>query len=111
MNYNLQQLKQFYLHKKYILTRTGNIGRSRTAATPKMELLVAIVTNEFQPLTITTKSFILGNAAVLDPRLEMFSEKCVSFLEMNGATIARCSNHSGDIWKYLKTRDKENLLH
>ena len=69
MNYNLQQLKQFYLHKKYILTRTGNIGRSRTAATPKMELLVAIVTNEFQPLTITTKRFISGNAAVLDPRL------------------------------------------
>ena len=43
-------------------------GRSRTAATNKMELFVIIV-NGFQPLTIIIKSSILDVAAVLDPPL------------------------------------------
>ena len=68
MNYDLQQLKQFYLHKKYLRTHTGNIGRSKTSATPKTKILVKIV-NDFQPLFITTKSFIRDDAAILDPRL------------------------------------------
>ena len=37
---------------------------------------------------------------------EILFLKGVSFLEMNGATIARrCSNRSGDIRKYLKAKD------
>ena len=44
------------------------IGRSRTAATSKVELLVIIVIG-FQPLTIITKSSTLDVAAVLDPPL------------------------------------------
>ena len=43
-------------------------GRSKTAATSKMELFVIIV-NGFQPLTIITKCSILDIAAVLDPPL------------------------------------------
>ena len=64
----LKASHSFVYRKKYIRTYTGNIGRARISATPKMELLVTIV-NDFQPLTITTESFIPGNAAVLDPRL------------------------------------------
>ena len=45
-------------------------GRSRTAATSKMERSVIIV-NGFQPLTIITKRFILDVAAVLDPPLQL----------------------------------------
>ena len=43
-------------------------GRSRTAATSKVELFVLIV-NSFQPLFIITKSSTLDVAAVLDPPL------------------------------------------
>ena len=43
-------------------------GRSRAAATSKMERFVIIV-NDFQPLTIITKHSILDVAAVLDPPL------------------------------------------
>ena len=43
-------------------------GRSRTAATSKMELFVIIV-NGFQPLTIIIKYPILDVPAVLDPSL------------------------------------------
>ena len=43
-------------------------GRSRTAATSKIEIFVIIV-NDFQPLTIITKCSILDVAAVLDPPL------------------------------------------
>ena len=43
-------------------------GRSRTAATSKMEYFVIIV-NCFQPLTIITKSSILDVAAILNPPL------------------------------------------
>ena len=43
-------------------------GRSRTAATNKMELFVIIV-NGFQPLTIIINSSTLDVAAVLDPPL------------------------------------------
>ena len=52
----------------HIVARAGNRGRSRTAATSKMELFVIIV-NGFQPLTIITKCSILDVAAVLDPSL------------------------------------------
>ena len=41
-------------------------GRSRTAATFKMERFVIIV-NGFQPLTIITKCSILDVTAALDP--------------------------------------------
>ena len=43
-------------------------GGSRTAITSKVEL-IAIIVNDFQPLTITTKSSTLDVAAVLDPPL------------------------------------------
>ena len=43
-------------------------GRSRAAATSKMEHFVIIV-NGFKPLTIITKRSILDVAAVLDPPL------------------------------------------
>ena len=46
-------------------------GRSRAAATSKMERFVIIV----KPLTIITKRFILDVAAALDPPLRMLSEK------------------------------------
>ena len=44
-------------------------GRSRTAATSKVELFVIIV-NSFQP-TIITKSFIVDVTAVLDLPLQL----------------------------------------
>ena len=50
--------------KKIIMSR----GRSRTAATSKIERFVIIV-NGLQPLTIITKRSILDAAAALDPRL------------------------------------------
>ena len=62
-------------------------GRSRTAATFKMELFVIIV-NGFQPLTIITKCHILDVAVVLDPPLQTLkrlqqrvicNNKCYSF--------------------------------
>ena len=38
--------------------------------------------------------------------------KHVSFFEINWETIARrCSDHLGDIWRYLKIRDEEYLLY
>ena len=51
-----------------------NIGRSRTVATSKMEYFVIIV-NCWKPLTMITKSSILGAAAVLDPPLNNYSHK------------------------------------
>ena len=45
-------------------------GRSRAAATSKMERFVIIV-NGFQPLTIITKCSIQNVAAALDPPLNM----------------------------------------
>ena len=45
-------------------------GRSRAAATSKMERFVIIV-NGFQPLTIITKRSILDVAAALDPPLAL----------------------------------------
>ena len=44
-------------------------GGSRTAATSEVELFVIIV-NDFQPLTIITKSSTLDVAAVLEPPLD-----------------------------------------
>ena len=43
-------------------------GRSRAAATSKMECFM-IKVNDFQPLTIITKHSILDVAAALDPSL------------------------------------------
>ena len=49
-------------------------GRSRTAATSKMEYFVIIV-NGFQPITIITKRSFVDVAAVLDPFLHcVFNE-------------------------------------
>ena len=45
-----------------------NRGRSRAAATSKMQWFVIIV-NGWKPLTIITKHSILDVAAVLDPPL------------------------------------------
>ena len=73
---------QFYLHKKYLHTHTENIGRSRTVATPKIKLLMVIL-NNFQTLTITTKSFIRGDTTVLDLHLGNFSEKYIVFFSPN----------------------------
>ena len=55
-----------------------NRGKSRTAATSKMELFLIIV-NYWKPLTINTKSSILDVAAVLDPALttEYFPSKLI----------------------------------
>ena len=47
-------------------------GGSRTAATSKMEHFVIIV-NDWKPLTVITKCFILDVAAVLDPPLTVIS--------------------------------------
>ena len=44
-------------------------GGSRTAATSKMERLLIIV-NDWKPLTIITKRFILDVATALDPPLK-----------------------------------------
>ena len=44
-------------------------GRSRAAATSKMESFVIIV-NGWKPFTIITKRSILDTAAALDPPLE-----------------------------------------
>ena len=49
-------------------------GGSRPAATSKEELFV-IIFNDFQPLTIITKSSTLDVAAVLDPPLNMIKLK------------------------------------
>ena len=46
-------------------------GRSRTAATSKMDCFMTIV-NIWKPLTIITKRSILDVAAVLDPPLGVF---------------------------------------
>ena len=48
------------------LLYTDSRGRSRAAATFKMERFVIIV-NGWKPLTITTKRSILDVAAALDP--------------------------------------------
>ena len=47
-------------------------GRSRAAATSKMECFVIIV-NDFHPLTIITKCSILDVAVVLNPSQVLFS--------------------------------------
>ena len=53
---------------KYLQTYNVTRGRSRTAATFKVELYMIIV-NDFQPLTIITKSSTLDGTAVLDQPL------------------------------------------
>ena len=54
----------------HIFHETGIRGRSRTAATSKMECFVIIV-NGWKPLTTITKHSILDVAAALDPPLGM----------------------------------------
>ena len=58
---------QLMLSSKFSL-RYQSRGRSRAAATSKMELFVIIVTG-WKPLTIITKRSILDAAATLDPPL------------------------------------------
>ena len=55
-------------------------GRSRTAATSKMQLFVIIV-NGYQPLTIITKCSILDVAAVLDPSLKIVLLRLIELLK------------------------------
>ena len=59
---------QLMLSSKFSL-RYQSRGRSRAAATSKMELFVIIVTG-WKPLTIITKRSILDAAATLDPPLQ-----------------------------------------
>ena len=57
-------------------------GRSRAAATSKMERLVIIV-NTFQPLTIITKHSVLDDAVALDPPLIAYIKQhtcCVNLI-------------------------------
>ena len=58
-------------------------GRSRTAATSKMQLFVTIVSS-YQPLTIITKCSILYVAAVLDPSLKMVLLRLIELLKYCG---------------------------
>ena len=58
-------------------------GRSRTAATSKMQLFVTIVSS-YQPLTIITKCSILDVAAVLDPSLKMVLLRLIELLKYCG---------------------------
>ena len=58
-------------------------GRSRTAATSKMQLFVTIVSS-YQPLTIITKCSILDVAAVLDPSLKMVLLSLIELLKYCG---------------------------
>ena len=51
-------------------------GKSRAAATSKMERFVIIVNGCRLPLTIITKRSILDVAAILDPPLNACSNKC-----------------------------------
>ena len=55
-------------------------GRSRTAATSKMQLFVIIV-NGYQPLTIITKCSILDVASVLDPSLKIVLLRLIELLK------------------------------
>ena len=55
-------------------------GRSRTAATSKMQLFVTIVSS-YQPLTVITKCSILDVAAVLDPSLKMVLLRLIELLK------------------------------
>ena len=61
---------KYNTHYLFYMTITDTLGscrgRSRTAATSKVELFV-ITVNGFQPLTIITKISTLDAAAVLDP--------------------------------------------
>ena len=54
--------------------------RFRTAAISKMELFVIIV-NDFQTLTVITKSSILDVAAALNPPLLMFNTYNLYFID------------------------------
>ena len=58
-------------------------GRSRTAATSKMQLFVTIFSS-YQPLTIITKCSILDVAAVLDPSLKMVLLRLIELLKYCG---------------------------
>ena len=62
------------ISENIIFSRTKQVfrGRSRPAATSKMECFVIIV-NDWKPLTIITKHSILDVAADLDPPLSFHS--------------------------------------
>ena len=66
-------------------------GRSRTAATSKMERFVIIV-NGCKPLTIITKRSILDVAAVLDPPLNLF---IILFILYNRSAFSKISLNIG----------------
>ena len=76
-------------------------GGSRTAATSKMVLL-AIIVNGFQSLTISTKRSILDVAGVLDPPL--ISVRITSILNISG-TISMTILYSG----YMFLPSKQNI--
>ena len=59
-----------YVLQANLITTTKIRGRSRAAATPKMERFVIIV-NGWKPLTIITKRSILDVAAALYQSLKM----------------------------------------
>ena len=59
----------FILSNELLKISVKSKGRSRTAATSKLEHFVMVV-NSFQPLTIIKKGSIFVVAAVLDPSLK-----------------------------------------
>ena len=64
------EVSKLFSERSFIFQDIGCLvlsrGRSRAAATSKMEYFVIIV-DGFQPLTIITERFILEIAAALDP--------------------------------------------
>ena len=70
-------------------------GRSRIAATSKMERFVLIVCG-FQPLTIITKRSILDVAAALDPP-QMLTASKVSRYRVCSSVFSRIQSKCGKI--------------
>ena len=90
-------------------------GRSRTAATSKMEHFVIIV-NGWKPLTIITKPSILDVAAVLDPPLYhlIFLSYFFTFLVpilslLHTEVISRRDSCQKLFWKFYKIGRKPSV--
>ena len=88
-----------------LLTRCRVIisrGRSRTAATSKMECF-AIIVNGWKPLTIITKRSILDVAAVLDPPL---IRRLIIRIDNSKANVT--NRNANELIKTLKIQTVEN---
>ena len=80
----------------YIWGETRLRGRSRPAATSKMECFVIIV-NGWKPLTITTKRSILDVAACLDPHLLVLQCNAMQWL-------LSMTSYSNDVINTINTK-------